>query len=80
MVGFLNELVHRSSAVFQAIPAWLRFLESRGLIDADLRQKVVAELLPLHGAMSQMWQTFTDDPTLDQQGQDWPADAARGPS
>ena len=80
MVGFLNGLVHTSSAVFQAIPAWLRFLESRGLIDGDLRQKVAEELLPSHAALSQMWQTYTDDPTLNQQGQVWPADAARGPS
>ena len=36
MVGYLSMLVHTSSAVFQAIPAWLRFLESRGLIDADV--------------------------------------------
>ena len=80
MVGYLSMLVHTSSAVFQAIPAWLRFLESRGLIDADVRQSVAKELLPLHAALSQMWQTYADDPTLDQQGQDWPADAARGPS
>ncbi len=80
MVGFFNALVHTSSAVFQAIPAWLRFLESRGLVDADLRQNVAEELLPLHGVLSQMWQTYTHDPALDHQGQVWPADAARGPS
>ena len=67
-------------SVFQAIPAWLRFLESRGLIDADMRQKVAKELLPLHGAMSKMLQTYTEDPTLYDQVQVWPADAARGPS
>jgi hypothetical protein len=62
------------------MPAWLRFLESRQLIDADVRQKVAKELFPLHATLSQVWQSYRDDPTLEHQEQAWPADAAKGPS
>jgi hypothetical protein len=80
LVGYLNGLFHAAAAVFQAVPAWLRFLESRRLIDGDLRQKTANELLPLHLTLSRIWQTYEDDPTLDRQEQAWPADAAHGPS
>jgi hypothetical protein len=80
MLGALNMLVHPSAAVFQAIPAWLRFLESRRLIDADVRRKVGNDLLPLHATLSKYWQSYQDDPILGRQGQAWPADAARGPA
>ena len=37
---------HTAAALFQAIPAWLRFLESRRLIDAETCKDVLAKLLP----------------------------------
>jgi hypothetical protein len=79
MMGGFNGLYYRAAAVFQAIPAWLRFLESRRLIDADIRQKVAKELLPLHATLSKIWQSYLDDPALAHQGQGWPADVAKGP-
>jgi hypothetical protein len=80
MLGFLNALYHSAAAVFQAMPAWLRFLESRRLIDADVRRKVANELLPLHATLTQVWQNYRDDPTLAHEEQAWPADAAKEPS
>ena len=80
LMGFLNALYYPAAAVFQAMPAWLRFLESRRLIDAELRRKVASELLPLHAGLSRIWQRFEDDPSLDRQGQAWPTDAGKGPS
>jgi hypothetical protein len=62
------------------MPAWLRFLESRRLIDAATRKKVAEELLPLHATLLRHWEQYTDDPTLYRQGKAWPADAARGPA
>jgi hypothetical protein len=80
MLGVFNVLIHPSAAVFQAIPASLRFLESRRMIDADARRKVANELLPLHVTLAKYWQSCKDDPTLERQGQAWPSDAARGPA
>ncbi len=80
LLSFFCSQPHTVAAVFQAMPAWLRFLESRRLIDADLRRKVANELLPLHATLSEFWQMYRDDPTIGQQGHFWPADAEKGPA
>jgi hypothetical protein len=71
----MNMLYHPAAALFQAMPAWLRFLESRRLIDAGTSKKVTAELLPLHATLLQFWEQYTDDPHLYRQGQAWLATA-----
>ena len=67
------------AAVFQAVPAWLRFLQSRRLIDAGVRRNVVDDLAPLHQVLSKLWRSFKDDPALERDGEPWAADAAKGP-
>ncbi|HSZ59674.1 MAG TPA: SEC-C metal-binding domain-containing protein [Tepidisphaeraceae bacterium] len=74
MLGMLSQRHHPAAALFQAIPAWLRFLESRRLIDADTSRKVAAELRPLHDTLQRIWKQHTEDPNLYRQGQAWPAD------
>jgi len=71
MMGLMNGLYHSAAALFQAMPAWLRFLESRRLIDAGTSRKVAAELLPLHATLLRIWEQYTDDPLLYRQGQAW---------
>ena len=73
LMGMMNGLYHSAAALFQAIPAWLRFLESRRLIDAGTSKKVVAELLPLRTTLLRIWEQYTDDPHLYRQGHTWPA-------
>jgi hypothetical protein len=80
MLGPFTMQVHVIAAVFQAMPAWLRFLESRRMIDADLRRKVVNELSPLHVTLAPIFQDYRDDPALARQHELWPADAAKGPA
>jgi hypothetical protein len=72
LMSLMNSLYHPAASLFQAMPAWLRFLESRRLIDAGTRGKVVAELLPLHATLLQIWERYTDDPHLYRHGQAWP--------
>jgi hypothetical protein len=79
LVEFLNALHHRAAALFEVVPAWLRFLESRGLIDAETRTKAVADLRPLHAQVLGLWESFRDDPALFRAAEAWPADAANGP-
>ena len=79
MMSMMSGRYHSAAALFQAMPAWLRFLESRRLIDAGTRKKVAEELLPLHAMLLRIWESYTNDPTLFRQGQLWPADAAKGP-
>jgi hypothetical protein len=78
-VGILNNLNHTAAALFEIVPAWLRFLESRRLIDSARRIKTIEELRPLHADVLRMWEKFTEDPALYRAAQVWPADAARGP-
>ncbi len=79
LMGFMSGKYHTAAALFQAMPAWLRFLESRRLIDSELRKKVTNGLLPLHITLLKGLQDFTDDPTLYLRQQAWPGDAAREP-
>ena len=62
LLGMLNCLYHPAAALFEVMPAWLRFLESRGLIDADRCAKTVEELRPLHAELLRLWESFTEDP------------------
>jgi hypothetical protein len=71
MMGMINARYYFAAALFQAMPAWLRFLESQRLIDAGMSRKVVAELLPLHATLLRIWEQNTDDPLLCRQGQAW---------
>jgi hypothetical protein len=71
-MGPMNALYYPAAALFQAIPAWLRFLESRRLIDAGTSRKVAAELLPLRATLLGIWEQHTEDPHLYRQGQAWP--------
>jgi hypothetical protein len=66
----MSGLYHSAAALFQAMPAWLRFLESLRLIDAGTRGKVTSELLPLHATLLRIWEQ-QDDPLLYRQGQAW---------
>jgi len=78
LIGFLSGLYHTLAALFEVIPAWLRFLESRKLIDADRRDKTVAELRPLQASLLRLLETYTDDPTMYRAVQAWPAVAVKG--
>jgi SEC-C motif len=72
LMGPMNGLYYPAAALFQAIPAWLRFLESRRLIDASTSRKVAAELLPLRATLLGIWEKHIEDPHLYRQGQAWP--------
>jgi hypothetical protein len=80
MLGPFSMQMHVLAAVFQAIPAWLRFLESRRMIDADTRRKVANELSPLHVTLTPIFENYRDDPILARQQELWPADAAKEPA
>jgi len=72
MMDMMSARYHSAAALFQAMPAWLRFLKSRRLIDAGTSRKVETELLPLHATLLRFWEQYTDDPLLYRQEQAWP--------
>ena len=73
LVGFMNSLHHIAAALFEIVPAWLRFLESRRLIDNQQHAKTLEELRPLHSDLLKLMKSYTDDPTLCHALQRWPA-------
>jgi hypothetical protein len=77
MFGAFVVLNHTAAAVFELVPAWLRFLELKGLIDAERRRQTVEELRPLHAQLLRLWATFSEDPALYRAIQAWPAEAAK---
>jgi hypothetical protein len=73
MMGFLSGRYYAAAALFQAIPAWLRFLASLRLIDAATSKQVAADMLPVHASLMPVWESYIDDPHLYRHGQAWPA-------
>lgn len=62
LLGMMNQLFHRAGALFEIIPPWLRFLESRRLIDAETRVRALDDLSPQADELRRLYDTFTDDP------------------
>jgi hypothetical protein len=73
LVGFMNGRYHTATALFELVPAWLRFLETRGLIDVDRHAKTVEGLRPLHTDLLRLLESYHDDPALLHALQTWPA-------
>jgi hypothetical protein len=69
----MNGLYHTASALFEIVPAWLRFLESRGLIDNERHAKTLEELRSLHANLLRLMKSYADDPTRYLALKGWPA-------
>jgi len=61
------------------LPAWLRFLESRHLIDAALRVQTLRDVDDLMEPLCNICSKFADDPTLHQALLRWRDKASLGP-
>jgi hypothetical protein len=73
LAGLIDERHYSAAALLQAMPAWLRFLESQRLIDAATCRNSAAELLPLHDTLLGIWEKHTEDPLLYRHAQAWQA-------
>jgi len=64
MLNFINPQFYKAAATFELLPAWLRFLESRGLIDAAKHRETSQMLRSLIPSMRQIWENRPDDRSL----------------
>lgn len=64
-----------AAALFELIPAWLQFLQTKNLIDAAQQQKTIAECSQMVPDLQQYFQTHTADNTLLSHLQTWPESA-----
>lgn len=71
LLGFINPQHYKAVATLELVPAWLRFLESRQLVDAEQREQTLADLRGLHTALFKALTDFPD-PTLRQAMERWP--------
>ncbi len=61
LMDLMSQHHHRAAALFAIIPPWLGFLETRRLIDAEVREQALDELAPLADRLLQVFDTFPDD-------------------
>ena len=74
LLGFINPQHYKATATLELIPAWLRFLESRRLIDAKQRQQTLAELRGLDTEMLKVLKNYPD-PALRVAMENWRSEA-----
>jgi hypothetical protein len=63
-MSFFNLQRYPVAATFEFVPAWLRFLESRGLVGAEQRTQTLLELRELAADLRKAWEKYTADPSL----------------
>jgi hypothetical protein len=67
---------YRIGATFELVPAWLLFLETRGLVDAGRREQTLRELSDLHSQLLKIWENQMVDPALLEGMRGWPLPGA----
>jgi hypothetical protein len=70
---------HNVAAMMEMVPAWMRFLQTQGLVDAKLRKEALDSLKPLAGNLLKIFENTHGDPTLREAIRRWPEDADREP-
>ncbi|MBT9149131.1 MAG: hypothetical protein DDT27_00553 [Dehalococcoidia bacterium] len=71
LLNFINPQRYKVAATFELLPAWLRFLESRQLIDAQQREKTLHELQGLAIELIKVWKRYPGDPALQREMERW---------
>jgi hypothetical protein len=80
LVEFLSGRQHQAAALFELVPAWLRFLESRQLLTREQRLHTLQELRPLHGDLRPLYKGYEHtDPTLFRRFEAWDKEAEKEP-
>lgn len=77
LLSIFNPQYYKMTATFELTPAWLRFLESRHLIEAEQRRATLAALRKLHTDLLKLATAYRRDPALERMMQGWPDDADR---
>ncbi|HUT95741.1 MAG TPA: hypothetical protein VMY37_40170, partial [Thermoguttaceae bacterium] len=63
-LGFLSARYCTVAATMEIVPAWLRFLQQRQLIDSREHQATLQGLAKLHADLLKLWKKHSDDPAL----------------
>jgi len=72
----MNHQPPKVAATMVLIPAWMRFLETQGLLDAILRKETLESLKPLAGDLLKPFDALqTGDPVLHEAMKRWSEDS-----
>ena len=77
LINILNYQPHKTVAVLELVPAWLRFLETRQLIDTQQRKKTLTVLRGLDTDLLKVLAEPTADPALAEGLKPWRDNAER---
>ena len=64
LLNFVFPQRYKAAAMMELTPAWLRFLESRELIDRQQREKTLLDLRELTNELLKVWEGYFADPAL----------------
>jgi hypothetical protein len=64
LLDFINPQHYEAAATFELMPAWLRFLESRHLIDAPQHARTLSVLRGMSDSLLKLWKNYSSDPAL----------------
>ena len=71
LLGFMSRQLCACAATFELMPAWLRFLEARGLIERAQREKTLAEIGSLQPKLMVLWEQSQSVPMLAENLKRW---------
>ncbi len=77
MLMMLNFQNYDVVATMELLPSWLRFLETRGLIDPARRESTIADIGNLHTELLSKFGPSNEDPLLAENFRKWPENVAR---
>lgn len=72
LMGFMSFRYHETSALFELIPAWLRFLNRYNLLEEETQQQTVKALSYLKDPLIQIADKQLSDPAIKENLMDWP--------
>jgi len=64
MLNFISPQYYEAAATLELVPAWLRFLEGRGLLAAEQRAAALVDLRKLVSDAAPIWEQRTADPAV----------------
>jgi hypothetical protein len=71
LLYFINPQRYKAAATLELVPAWLRFLESRRLVDEEQCAKTMLNLRGLDTSLLEVWRKYPDDPALQKGLEGW---------
>lgn len=72
LLQFINPLHYRAAAAFELVPSWLRFLESRQLLDGKERERTLRSLRELRSTLAKIFDSACNDPAVRAAMAAWP--------